>query len=48
MRVNSPVVYPMAADLKTMYFQGKMQEFVGKRLKRDSLSIFQSEFESLF
>ena len=29
-RVNSPVVCPMAADLKTMYFQGKMQEFVGK------------------
>ena len=47
-RVNSPVVCPMAADLKTMYFQGKMQEFVGKWLKTDSLSIFKSEFESLF
>ena len=37
-----------SSHLKTMYFQAKMQKFVGKWLKRDSLSIFKSEFESLF
>ena len=38
-RVISRAVCSRAADLKTAYFQGKMQEFVGEWLKRNNLFI---------
>ena len=36
----------MAADLKTTYFQGQMQEFVGECLERDNLRV--SKLKSVF
>ena len=38
----------MAADLKTTYFQGKTQEFVGEWLERNNLSKLKSVFKGLF
>ena len=36
--------YTMATDLS----QGKTQEFVGQRLKRNNISIFKSVFKGMF
>ena len=42
--VISRTVYTMATDLS----QGKMQEFVGQRLKRNNISISKSVFKGMF
>ena len=37
-----------AAELKTTYFKGKMQEFIGEWLERNNLSKLKFLFEGVF